>query len=121
MAEECLVISLILGALIIGFFRANRKNWGLAVLPLGFVPFITGIVLFIIGKPFKYEYGFVLPMVLIVASLFISCVWIGIACWILIKTKRMRIYYLIASIGFVFILSLIMLLKLYYAVPVPTV
>ena len=119
MAGECLVIALILGALTIGFFRANRKNWGLAVLPLGFVPFITGLVLFIVGNLFKYEYGFILPMVLIVASLFISCVWIAIACWILIKTKRMRVYYLIASIGFVFILSLIMLLKFYYNVPLP--
>ncbi|MBO6229572.1 MAG: hypothetical protein J6O50_03320 [Ruminiclostridium sp.] len=117
MAGECLVIALIIGVLNVGFFRAHRKNWGLAVVPLGFVPFVTGIVLLLCERVFYAEYTFILPMVLIVVSLFISCVWIAIACWILIKTKRMRVYYLIASIGFVFTLSLIMLIKFYYAVP----
>ena len=116
MAGECLVIALILGVLNVGFFRAHRKNWGLAVLPLGFVPFVTGVVLWCAEKIFHYEYTFILPMVLIVVSLFVSCVWIGIASWILIKTEKLRIYYLTCSIGFVFVLSLIMLLKFYSAV-----
>ena len=115
MAGECLVIAVILSALTIGFFRANRKNWGLAVLPLGFVPLVTGIVLWCADKFFMIKYTFILPMILIIVSLFISCVWIGIACWILIKTKKLRIYYLVVAIGFVFTLSLIMLIKFYYS------
>lgn len=115
MAGECLVIALILGGLNIGFFRAHRKNWGLAVLPLGFVPFVTGVVLWVLDTFFNCEYSFILPMILIVVSLFISCVWIGIACWILIKTKKLRVYYLLVAIGFVFTLSLIMLLKFYFS------
>lgn len=117
MAGECLVIALILGALNIGFFRANRKNWALAVLPLGLVPLVTGLTLWCLDTFFDISYTFMLPMILIVVSLFASCVWIGIACWILIKTKKLRVYYLIASIGFVFTLSLIMLIKFYYAIP----
>ncbi len=117
MAGECLVIALILGVLNIGFFRAHRKNWGLAVLPLGFVPMVTGAVIWFMDMIFNVQYTFVLPMVLIVVSLFISCVWIAIACWILIKTKKLRIYYLVSSITFVFVLSLIMLLKFYFAIP----
>lgn len=116
MSGECLVIALILGMLNVAFFRAHRKNWGLAVLPLGFVPFVAGIVLWCAEKLFHYEYTFILPMVLIVVSLFIACVWIAMASWILIKTKKMRIYYLVSSIGFVFTLSLIMLIKFYFAV-----
>ncbi len=118
MAGECLVIAVILGVLNVGFFRAHRKNWGLAVLPLGVVPLVTGLVLWCADEFFHYSYTFIMPMVLIVVSLFISCVWIAIACWILIKTEKMRIYYLVASIGFVFVLSLIMLIKFYYAVGV---
>ena len=118
MAGECLVIALILCALNIGFFRANRKNWALAVLPLAVVPFVTGLTIWCIDSFGNAEYTFILPMVLIVVSLFVSCVWIGIACWILIKTKKLRVYYLIASIGFVFTLSLIMLIKFYFAVPI---
>ncbi|MBO6301738.1 MAG: hypothetical protein J6N15_04820 [Ruminiclostridium sp.] len=116
MAGECLVIALILGALNIGFFRAHRKNWGLAVLPLGFVPFVTGLVIWLADLVFGWHYTFILPLVLIVVSLFVSCVWIAIACWILIKTKKLRIYYLVSSIAFVFTLSLIMLLKFYFAI-----
>ena len=113
MAGECLVISLILGALNIGFFRANRKNWGLAVVPLGFVPFVTGIVLWCCEVFFHYQYTFMLPMILIVSSLFVSCVWIGIASWILIKTRKLRLWYLIVAITFIFLLSIIMLIKFY--------
>ncbi|HBI52348.1 MAG: hypothetical protein IJ784_04955 [Ruminiclostridium sp.] len=114
MAGECLVIALILGVLNVGFFRAHRKNWGLAVLPLGFVPFVTGIVLYTAEHLFHYEFTFLLPMILIVTSLMVSCIWIGLASAILIKTKRMRVYYLAASVGFVFTLSIIMLLKYYW-------
>ena len=113
MAGECLVIALIIGVLNVGFFRAHRKNWGLAVLPLGFVPLVTGLVLWTADKIVHSEYTFMLPMILIVVSLFISCVWIAIASWILIKTQKLRIYYLVVAIGFVFVLSLIMLIKFY--------
>ena len=114
MAGECLVIALILGALNVGFFRAHRKNWGLAVLPLGFVPFVTGIVIWCAEEFFHAQYTFLLPMLLIIISMFVSCVWIGLACWILIKTSKLRIWYLVVAIGFVFIISAIMLMKFYF-------
>lgn len=118
MAGECLVIALIIGILSIGFFRAKRKNWALAVMPLGLVPLISGAVLYSTEHFFKYEYTFVLPMTLIVASLVASCIWIGIASAILIKTKKMRIYYLAVSVAFVLVLSIIMLIRYYTALSV---
>lgn len=118
MAGECLMIALILGVLNIGFFRAKRKNWGLAVLPLGFVPLVTGLVLYSSEKIFGYQYTFLLPMVLIVTSLMVSCIWIGVSTAVLIKTKKMRALYLAASVGFVFTMSLILLIK-YYNILMP--
>ena len=113
MAGECLVISLILGVMIVGFFRANRKNWGLAALPLGFVPLLTGAVLNI-ADLFKAGYTFILPMILIVASLGVACIWIGVCSVILIKTRKMRVYYVGVSVVFVFTMSLILLIRYYY-------
>ena len=115
MTGECLVIALILGVLNIGFFRAGRKNWGLAVLPLGFVPLATGVGLFAAEKIFHYGYSFFLPMMLIVVSLMVSCIWVGMSSIILIKTKKMRAMYLTASVGFIFTLSLILLINNYNA------
>ena len=115
MAGECLVIALILGVLNIGFFRAGRKNWGLAVLPLGFVPLVTGLVLFFSEKVFHFDHTFILPMILIVVSLMVSCIWVGMSSIILIKTKKMRAMYLTVSVGFIFTLSLILLINNYYA------
>lgn len=115
MAGECLVIAIILGALNIGFFRAQRKNWGLAVLPLGFVPLATGLVMYITESVFEIQPTFLLPMIIIFSSMVVSCIWIGISTEILIKTKKMRIMYVAASVGFVFTFSLIMLIKYYFA------
>lgn len=115
MAGECLVIALILGVLNIGFFRAGRKNWGLAVLPLGFVPLATGMALFLSDKVFHFDYSFMLPMIVIVVSLMVSCIWVGMSSIILIKTRKMRAMYLTMSVGFIFTLSLILLINNYYA------
>ncbi len=115
MAGECLVIALILGVLNIGFFRAKRKNWGLAVLPLGFVPLATGLVMYFTESVFMIQPTFLLPMIIIFSSMVVSCIWIGISTEILIKTKKMRIMYVAASVGFVFTFSLIMLIKYYFA------
>ncbi len=115
MAGECLVISVILGAMIVGFFRANRKNWGLAVVPLGFVPLVTGAVMYFVERVFHANWSFLLPMILIVASLGIACIWIGVCSVILIKTKKLRISYVGVSVVFVFTVSLILLIKYYFA------
>ena len=114
MAAECLVISVLICVLCIGFFRAKRKNWAYAVLPIGFIPFVTGVTMLIAVKIFKYEYTFLLPLTMTLAALAISCIWIGIASSILIKTKRMKIPYLAACVGFNFALSLIILVRYYF-------
>ena len=43
MHGECLIIAFIILVLSAGFFRAKRKNWGFAVLPLGLVPLVVGV------------------------------------------------------------------------------
>ena len=104
--------------MIVGFFRANRKNWGLAVLPLGFVPFVTGAVMYFVERVFNADWTFLLPMILIVASLGIACLWIGVCSVILIKTRKLRVSYVGVSVVFIFTVSLILLIKYYFlAVP----
>ena len=113
MEGECLVIALIIFVLGIGFFRAKRKNWGFAVLPLGLVPFAVGVVMSVFTYFVKKQPPFAVPAGLIVGALIIACVWIGISSTILIKTKKLRVSYLITSVGFEFALSFILLVRYY--------
>lgn len=111
MPNECLVIALILGIMIIGFFRARRKNWGFAVLPLMVTPLTVGIVMYIVSNVLKLSYPFMLPLGLIVGSLAATCIWIGIASMVLIKTKKLRISYTVASVAFSLALAFILLVQ----------
>ena len=113
MAGECLVISIIIAVMAIGFFRAHRKNWGLAVIPLGFVPFVLGAIMYCCDKIFHVEYTFILPMTIVIISLIITCIWIGFATAILIKTKKLRMMYVSVSVVFVFTVSIVMLIRYY--------
>lgn len=113
MPGECIVTSLIILALCMACFRAKRKNWGYAVLPLGLVPFVAGMGMYIVDIAFKGVYNHLVPGILIIVSLVASCIWIGIVSTILIKTKKLRIPYLGVSIAFDIILSLILLSRYY--------
>ncbi len=113
MSGECLVIAIIIGILSFSCFRAKRKNWGFAVLPLLVLPLTVGAVTYIAQEFFGYSFSLLLPMVLILASLAASCIWIGISSVILIKTRKMRIPYLIVTVGFDFALALILLFRYY--------
>lgn len=116
MSGECLVIAIIIGVLSFSCFRAKRKNWGFAVLPLLVLPLVVGTVMYVMQEFAGCSFSLLLPMVLILASLAVSCIWIGISSIILIKTRKMRIPYLIVTVGFDFALALIMLFR-YYATP----
>lgn len=113
MPGECIVTSLIILALSMACFRAKRKNWGYAVLPLGLVPFVVGMGMYAVGMFYKDGYHHIVPGVLIIVSLVASCIWIGIVSTVLIKTKKLRIPYLGVSIAFDVILSLILLSRYY--------
>ncbi|MCM1335591.1 MAG: hypothetical protein NC084_11200 [Bacteroides sp.] len=118
MPGECFVIALIIGGLSLSFFRANRKNWGFAVLPLAIVPFVVGTVMYVVTTFTKIEYSFLLPMGLIIGSLTVSCIWIGIGCAVLMKSPKRRVSYLVISVGFSLALSFILMIR-YYAELVP--
>ncbi len=111
----CLVIAIILSGLTIGFIRAKRLNWALAVLPLGIVPLVTGVGMLIAEYIIHSDHTFILPMVLVMSSLVVSSIWIGFASGTLnlIKTKKLRAYYIALSVAFVFTLSIIILIKYY--------
>lgn len=47
MAIECLVITLILGAIVFSFARADRIRWVLATIPLGILPLVNCVSSFI--------------------------------------------------------------------------
>ncbi len=111
MLGECLVVSLILSILIFGFFRAKRKNWGFAVLPLTVIPVIVGLGMYIAVDLLKVEYTFMLPLSLIVASLAITCIWIGSCSVVLIKTKKMRVSYVGATVAFSLAFAFLLLIQ----------
>ncbi len=113
MSGVCLLVALILWIMTVAFWRAKRKNWSLAVIPLGIVPLVTGVGMVIAEDIFNCKTTFVLPMILIVTSLVAACIWIGFASAMLIKTARMRPYYIIVSVVFVCTFSIIMLIKYY--------
>lgn len=111
MPSECLVISLILGVLVFGFFRAGRKNWALAVLPLMVIPTICGFTMYTITDVMHKSYDPILPSALVIGSLAVTCIWIGMASMVLIKTKKLRVPYVGATVAFSVILSIIIILK----------
>ncbi len=113
MPSECLVIALIIGALSFSFFRAKRKNWGFAVLPLAVVPLTVGTVMYAVTTFLHVSYSFLLPMGLVIGSLTVSCIWIGISCVALVKSKKLRAPYLIITVGFSLALSFILLYRYY--------
>ena len=117
MPSECLVISLILGVLVFGFFRAGRKNWALAVLPLMVTPTICGLVMYTVVDVMKKSYDQILPIALAAGSLAVTCIWIGMSSIILIKTKKLRIPYVAATVSFSVVLAVIIILK-YQMIPV---
>ncbi len=111
MPSECLVVALILIILVFGFFRARRKNWAYAVLPLTVVPIVVGVVMYVVADILKKQYSYMLPLGLIVGSLAVSCIWIGIDSMILIKTKKMRVPYIGASVAFSLAFSFLLLVQ----------
>ena len=111
MPSECLVISLILGILTVGFFRAKRKNWAYAVLPLTVIPLVCGLVMYTVMDIMNKDFDFLLPVGLVVGSLAVTCIWIGAASVVLIKTKKLRVPYVVTTVAFSLVLSFIILVK----------
>ncbi len=111
MPSECLVISLILGVLVFGFFRAGRKNWAFAVLPLMVIPTVCGLTMYTIINVMHKSYDPILPVCLVIGSLAVTCIWIGMSSMVLIKTKKLRVPYVGATVAFSVILSIIIILK----------
>ena len=111
MPSECLVISLSLGILVVGFFRAGRKNWAFAVLPLMVIPTVCGLTMYTIVDILKKSYDVILPVVLVLGSLAVTCIWIGMSSMILIKTKKLRVPYVGATVTFSVLLSFIILVQ----------
>lgn len=111
MPGECLVVALILAILVFGFFRAKRKNWGFAVLPLIVTPVTVGLVMYVVSDFLKMTYSYMLPLSLIVGSLAITCIWIGVSSVLLIKTKKLRVSYVAASVAFSLAFSFLLLVQ----------
>ncbi len=110
MHNECLVAALILGIMTFGFFRARRKNWGYAVLPIMVIPVAVGVVMYAVTM-LGISYSYTFPMCLIVGSLAVSCIWIGAASVVLIKTKKLRVYYVGAAVLFSLTFAFLLLIQ----------
>lgn len=93
MAIECLVITLILGAIVFSFARADRIRWVLATIPLGILPFVNCVASFVCTSFLGYELPNNVAVMILLLAVMASCVWIGIASGFL-RTNRMRIPYI---------------------------
>lgn len=108
MAIECLVITLILGAIVFSFARADRIRWVLATIPLGILPFVNCVASFVCTSFLGYELPNNVAVMILLLAVMASCVWIGIASGFL-RTNRMRIPYICVGISFNVVLGLILL------------
>ena len=78
MAIECLVITLILGAIVFSFARADRIRWVLATIPIGILPLVNCVSSFICTSFLGYELPQNVAMIILLLAVIASCVWIGI-------------------------------------------
>jgi hypothetical protein len=108
MAIECGVITGILLMMVVVFFRAHRKQWGWATVPLMLVPVTDFVMEFLVGKAFKLDiegYWGIFALLVAVAA---SCAWIGFMSNSL-KNKRTRITYIGIANAFNVLLAAILI------------
>lgn len=101
---------IITGLLIIAaasLYRAKRKKWAAAILPLAVLPTVNALVGFTAGAVLKVKLNFVTEMCIIMGALIVSCTWIGFLTATLLNRRKARLPYMIGSIAFNVILAAI--------------
>ena len=85
---------IITGLLIIAaasLYRAKRKKWAAATLPLAILPAVNALVGFTTSVVLKVKLNFVTEMCIIMGALIVSCTWIGFLTATLLNRRKARL------------------------------
>lgn len=78
MSIECAVIAGIFLLMSMIFWRRRRIQWLWANLPLTLVPLSYFVTYAVVGKMFKVEISDIAGVIVLIAAVAISCVWLGL-------------------------------------------
>lgn len=108
MAIECGVITGILIAFSIIFFKTKHKEWAFATLPLTLVPFTEFVMVVLFVDVFEMSVSIYWGVFALMAAVAISCAWIGFVSNLL-KSRRTRLTYIGISNAFNVLLAAILI------------
>lgn len=75
---ECAAIAGIFLLMSLIFLRRRRIQWMWATLPLTLVPFAYFVTYAVIGKMMKLQINDIAGIVVLIAAVAVSCVWLGL-------------------------------------------
>ena len=105
MLGESFIITCLLIIAAGSLFRAKRKKWALAVIPLAVLPAVNAFVGFFSKFVFDTVLNFVTEVCIIMGALIVSCTWIGFLTATLLNRRKARIPYMAGSIAFNILLA----------------
>lgn len=109
MAGESLIITGLLIIASASLFRAKRKKWALAVIPLAVLPAVNALAGFIAKVVLKVTFNFVTEVCIIMGALIVSCTWIGFLTATLLNRRKAGVPYMAGSIAFNILLAAVFL------------
>lgn len=107
MAVECAVISGILLLMSVIFWRRHRIQWVWATLPLMLVPLSYFVTISVISHLMDIDVNVLAVVVVLIAAVGISCVWLGFVSNGF-KSKKTRVSYITIANLFNIALALIL-------------
>lgn len=105
MTGESFIITCLLIIAAASLFRAKRKKWAVAVIPLAVLPAVNALVGFVTKVVLDVTLNFVTEVCIIMGALVVSCTWIGFLTATLLNRRKARIPYMAGSIAFDILLA----------------
>lgn len=105
MTGESFIITCLLIIASASLFRAKRKKWAVAVIPLAVLPAVNALVGFVTKVVLDVTLNFVTEVCIIMGALVVSCTWIGFLTATLLNRRKARIPYMAGSIAFDILLA----------------
>lgn len=117
MAEECIIITILLIFAILAMLRYKRKRWAIAILPLLVLPVVSSVAGVVSEYILGVEFNFIGAVITIMTAMIVSCTWIGFLTATLLQRRKTRTSYMIVCIAFDVILAAVLLADYYTALP----
>ncbi len=115
MVGESVIITMLLGIMSFSLFRAKRKRWAVAALPLILLPAVNSVAkplcVFVLG----IDFTFVIAVWTILVAVMASCIWIGFLTAIYLNKKKSRVAYMLSCTAFNIILAAVFMWDHYHA------